>query len=267
MMKTVTLLGALTVVIHGAAVPALGASLFSGLVLSQGEQAGAKVVEVYPNSPSAKAGIKVADLIVELNGEKIAKLDDFVTGSREVDKKLPEVTVKVLRNGKLLDLVIASYSIPVYQLWKVKVVEPPYSSVGGVSLFQYWIEKGDRELMENQGNIPAARKLANCREAAKDYFFALHYSPSSVDVGLRVADTYKTMGDLYQSEGSLPEAVRSYAMAAEFYNKSSAIASKEQDLQRILDGLQHVEERLFMLLPEEKSDLNQEASASGTTGK
>lgn len=261
--KTATLLGVLLTVIYGTAAPVCGASLFSGLVLSQGEQAGAKVVEVYPNSPAGKAGIKVADLVVELNGEKVTKLDDFVTNSHKIDKKVPEVTIKVLRNGKLLNFVIASYSMPVYQLWKVKVVEPPYSTVGGVSLLQYWTEKGNGELLKNQKDMPTAQKLANCSEAVKDYFFALHYSPTSVDVGLKAADAYKTMGDLYQSEGSVPEAVRSYAVAAEFYNKCSNLTTKEQDLQKILDGLQYVEERLFMLLPEEQSDLNQRTQGSG----
>jgi len=239
--KTATLLGVLLTVIYGTAAPVCGASLFSGLVLSQGEQAGAKVVEVYPNSPAGKAGIKVADLVVELNGEKVTKLDDFVTNSHKID----------------------SYSMPVYQLWKVKVVEPPYSTVGGVSLLQYWTEKGNGELLKNQKDMPTAQKLTNCSEAVKDYFFALHYSPTSVDVGLKAADAYKTMGDLYQSEGSVPEAVRSYAVAAEFYNKCSNLTTKEQDLQKILDGLQYVEERLFMLLPEEQSDLNQSTQGSG----
>lgn len=264
--KTVAVLGILLAVTHSAAAPVRGASLFSGLVLSQGEQAGAKVVEVYPNSPSAKAGVKVADLIVELEGEKIARLDDFVVNSRKVDKKVPEVTVKVLRKGKLLNLVIASYSMPVYQLWKVKVVEPPYSTVGGVSLFQYWIEKGDRELMENQKDMPAANKLTHYREAIKDYFFALHYLPTSVKAGLKIADAYKVLAELYQTEGSLPEAIRSYAMAAEFYNKCSTITTKEKDLQRILDGMQYVEERLFMLLPEEQSDLNPITHGSDKAG-
>ncbi len=252
LMKLTTLLCILWALVHGTVAPVWGASLFSGLVLSQGEQEGVRVIEVYPSSPSGKAGIKVADLIVELDGGKIGSLDDFVVKSRNVDKKVPEVAVKVLRKGKLVDFIIASYSMPVYQSWKVKVVEPPYTVLSGASLLQYWIEKGRGKLMENQGNIPADKKIANCREAIKSFFFALHYSPASVDIGLMLADTYKTLAELYQSEGSLLNAIRSYAMAAELYDKSGNKATNENDLQKVLAGLQDVEERLFLLLPQEE---------------
>ncbi|MFQ5862070.1 MAG: PDZ domain-containing protein [Candidatus Brocadiales bacterium] len=237
----------------GTVAPVWGASLFSGLVLSQGEQEGVRIVEVYPGSPSEKAGIKVADLIVGLGGQKIKVLNDFVVKSRSIDKEVPEITVSVLRKGELLDLVIASYSMPVYQSWKVKVVQPPYTALHGVSLFQYWVEKGKRKLLENQGNIPVDRKLANCRDAIKLFFFALHYSPTAVDAGLMVADTYRTMAGLYQAAGAMPEALRSYAKAAEFYNMSSDKTTKEDDLQKILANLQDVEERLYKLLPQEQS--------------
>lgn len=231
---------------------ARAASLFTGLILAQSQQRGVKVVEVHPGSPSRKAGIKVADVIVEMNGEKIGSLDDFVAMSRGIEKMIPEVRVKVLRKGKLHDFIIASYSTPIYQTWKIKTVEPPYTSLGGVSLFQYWVGKGDRKLAENKGEIPVDRKILNYREAIGFYYFALHYSPTSVTVGVKLADAYKDTAELYQSEGSMPEAIRSYGMAAEIYDKSSRIATKEAELEKILAGLQDVEERLFLLLPQEE---------------
>ncbi len=238
----------------GAVTSVWGASLFSGLVLSQGGQGGVMVVEVSPDSPSGKAGVRVADLIVELEGQKIKSLDDFVTKSHSIEKEVLEVTVKVLRGDKLLDLVIASYSMPVYQSWKVKVRQPPYTGLGGVSLFQYWIEKGRRRLQENQGDVPVDIKIANCKEAIKSFFFALHYSPAAVDVGIMVADTYRTLAELYHSKGSMPETIRSYAKAAEFYNRSSNKTTNEKDLRTILANLRDVEERLYKLLPQEQPE-------------
>ncbi len=249
MAATVFILCPLTL---GLLADARAASLFSGLIIAQSQQRGVKVVEVRPDSPSGKAGIKVADVIIEIGGEKVLSLDDFVAKSRGRGKKIPEIRVKVLRKGKLLDFVIASYSVPIYQAWKIKAVEPPYTSLGGVSLFQYWVGKGDRELAENKQEIPVNAKILNYREAIGFYYFALHYSPTSVTVGLKLGDAYKDMAELYQSGGSLPEAVRSYGMAAEIYDKSSRIATKQAELEKILAGLQNVEERLFMLLPQEE---------------
>ncbi|MEE9201556.1 MAG: PDZ domain-containing protein [Candidatus Brocadiales bacterium] len=264
--RTSTLFCIVFALVWGIATPVEGASLFSGLILSKGERGGVKVVEVYPDSPSDRAGVKVSDQIVELNGQKIGVLEDFVRISRGVDKKVPEVSVKVMRNGDMHDFVISSYSIPVYGLWKVKVVEPPYSALGVASLLQYWTEKGKRGLAEGRGNIPVERKIADYREAVKYFFFALHYSPSSVGTALLVADTYKKMAELYLAEGRLPEALQSFAAAADFYNKAGEKATKEKDLQRILTGLQEVEERLFMLLPQEEG-LNPAAQGSGGTGR
>lgn len=247
---------------------ATGTSLFSGLVLAQAEQGGVKVVDIYPNSPSKKAGIKLGDVIVEFNGQKITALNDFITKSHQVDKTLPEITVKVLRGDKLLDITIASYSMPVYQAWKVKVIQPPYTGFRGVSLFQYWIEKGRGKLQENQRDIPPEAKLANYREAIKMFFFALHYSPDSPEVGLMVADTYKKMAELYQAAGSVTEALQHYTKATEFYNKSSDKLPDEADdkLRKILTNLQDVEERLYKLLPQEELEL-QQTSLNPTTTK
>lgn len=250
--KTAFLLCAVCILVCGAITPVRGASLFSGLILSRAEGGGVRVVEIYPGSPAAKAGLKIGDVVTELDRKRIKKLGDFVEISRSLDKSLPEVEIRIIRDGGTHDYVIASYSAPVYKSWRVKVVEPPYSALGGVSLIQYWLEKGKRKLMESRGNVPVSSKVADYREAIKYFFFALHYAPSSVDAGLMVADTYKGLGELYLSEGSLPDALESYAEAAQFYSRTGDKATREKDLKRVLGGLQEVEERLFMLLPQEK---------------
>lgn len=64
---------------------------------------GAEVVEVYPDSPAAKAGVQAQDVITHFNGDR-------VTSVRELERLVSEtpaertVPVTVMRNGKPLDL-------------------------------------------------------------------------------------------------------------------------------------------------------------------
>jgi len=73
------------------------------LNLKQSE--GALVVQVLPNTPADKAGLKPYDLVVEWNGKKIAS-------SRELAKSVAttpvgtKVGIKVLRNGKSQNLAV-----------------------------------------------------------------------------------------------------------------------------------------------------------------
>lgn len=230
---------------------AWGVSLFSGLVLSQGDH-GVKVVEIFPGSPGETSGIKVGDLIVEVDGEEVRTLEAFVAKSKALQDKKPEATLLVLRGGKLENMVISAYSVSVYQAWKEKVLPPQDTILGGVSLFQYWTEKGKKKLDENQRDIPRDIKLSNYEEAIKSFFYALHYAPTSVEVGLLVADTYGNMAKFYQDGGALPEAAEYYRKAADFYEKCSKKTTKEEDLRKILSSLKEVESRLVALLPPEK---------------
>jgi S1-C subfamily serine protease len=70
-----------------------------------GRQGGVEVVEVVEGSPAERAGLRAEDLIVELDGQPIERVDEvqrLMTGQAIGQP----VAVKVLRGERLLDLEI-----------------------------------------------------------------------------------------------------------------------------------------------------------------
>jgi len=67
------------------------------------ENIGAVVTQVEPNSPGGKAGLKVGDVITELNGKTV---NDAGQLQMEIGQRRPDSTInlKVLRGGKTVDL-------------------------------------------------------------------------------------------------------------------------------------------------------------------
>lgn len=64
---------------------------------------GLKVLEVVPDSPADKAGLKKDDIISQLGDEEVTSIDDFRT---RLDKQELESKVEVLRSGKKVNLVV-----------------------------------------------------------------------------------------------------------------------------------------------------------------
>jgi serine protease Do len=67
------------------------------------DASGAVVTQVEPDSPAAKAGLKVGDVITELNGQKVSDAGQLQV---EVGQTRPETKIKlhVLRDGKSVDI-------------------------------------------------------------------------------------------------------------------------------------------------------------------
>jgi S1-C subfamily serine protease len=71
-----------------------------------GRRAGVEVVDVAPGGPAARAGIRPEDLIVELDGRQIERVDDVQAAMTEaVIGRI--VGVRVLRGDRFLDLELA----------------------------------------------------------------------------------------------------------------------------------------------------------------
>ncbi len=82
--------------------------------LGLGDVKGALVVGVVPNSGAAKAGIRIKDVIVELNGVKITSADKLVSTIHEYAPG-NVVNVKVYRNGKYSTLKVQLSSNKVFR--------------------------------------------------------------------------------------------------------------------------------------------------------
>jgi S1-C subfamily serine protease len=70
-----------------------------------GRNGGVEVVEVVDGSPAAQAGVRAEDLIVELDGQPIERVDEVqrLMTSQAIGQR---IAVRVLRGERLLDLEI-----------------------------------------------------------------------------------------------------------------------------------------------------------------
>lgn len=92
-------------------------SLTSALAQSLGldDIKGALVIGVVPNSGAAKAGIRIKDIIVEVNGAKITSADKLVSAIHEYAPN-DTVNVKVYRDGKYLTFPVKLSSKAIFKV-------------------------------------------------------------------------------------------------------------------------------------------------------
>jgi serine protease Do len=75
------------------------------------EKAGALISQVFEGSPAEKAGLKVGDIIVEIDGKKIKESQDVV---REVLKRQigQKIQFEVIRDGKRVEISVTTTQMP-----------------------------------------------------------------------------------------------------------------------------------------------------------
>jgi tetratricopeptide (TPR) repeat protein len=244
-------------------------NLFSGLAVAQGDSpsGGVKVVEVRPGCPGERAGLREGDLVIEVDGQKVKTLQEFVSLSKAMKDKSTEANIQLIRKGKLQNLLLISYSDVVFKEWKEKAPVPPESKMGGVSLFQYYVEKGKANLEGNKLGGSFEGRLDKGEEAIKYFFYALHYNPTAVEVVLLIADTYMGMARAGLENGKPALAVENYSKAASLYEKCSKRHVSEKELELILAHLQEVEKELTGLLPSEEGLASSGKTATEAPGK
>jgi serine protease Do len=96
-----------------AAIPEeIDSTAFVGIYITETETGeGAKVDDVVPDGPAAKAGIKKGDIIIELEGKKIPD-EEFLLNEIAKTKPWQKVNFKIKRKGKTIQITVETTSRP-----------------------------------------------------------------------------------------------------------------------------------------------------------
>ncbi len=226
-------------------------SIFSGMIFSEKKE-GLKIVEVQSGSPGFDAGLIKGDIVLEIDGEKIKSLPDYVRISREIRDKKVEASLVILRKDVEYDVTLMVYSIPVYQNWKEKVSKPIKLPRGLTKTpYIYWVGKGYRVLKKRMNNNPVDVKIANYNKALEYLLSALHYRPESIDTALQVASAYYKLGKLYTEKKATKESVVYFRKSIKYFDGCYKKTDKEDYLNKILTNLQEIETELSKIEPDE----------------
>ncbi len=248
-MKIHLLIFVLILTIGASASQLFAQSLFSGLILSERKD-GLMVVDVQKGSPVYNAGLKEGDLVVELEGKKISKLDEYVRISRTIKKEKVEAYLTILREGSLYEAVIKMYSIPVYKSWKEKVAKPgvtPREANG--KPFDYWYNKGKRALKASERGSTFHLKERHYNESITYLYYGLHYKPDSIDTAILIAESYQVLGKLYLNKNMKEDSVRKYRNSLRLFARCFEKTKKDEYLKIILSNLQEIEKELVRINP------------------
>ena len=223
--------------------PCHAQTIFSGLIISE-KKDGIKIIEVQSGSPGSDAGLRAGDMVLEIEGKKTKKLEDYVEISREVKNKKVEVSLVILREGVSYDVTIKIYSVPIFQHWKEKVTKPIELPQGLTnSPYEYWVGKGNRSI-KRLASEDSKAKVANYNEAINYLLNGLHYQPESIDTALQIANAYHELGNLYVTSGEVKEGIINYRKSIRFYAGCHEKTQNEDHLSVILTNLQEIEEGL-----------------------
>ena len=94
---------------------------------------GALVAKLLPDSPAAKAGVQVGDVIVEYNGTPVESSSELppLVGRTKIGTSTP---IKVLRNGKTLSLSVTLGALPEEEETKLASETPKHPNTNRVGL-------------------------------------------------------------------------------------------------------------------------------------
>lgn len=220
-------------------------SLFSGITVLEGEE-GVIVLEIKPNTPVKNAGIKKGDIILEIQGERIKGMSEYVSKSRELKGKIAEAKVLIKRDNRIFMATIKAYSIPIKEYWNEKVLLFMEKTPGNEDPYDYWIKQGKMKLDSMKEDIPYSKKIEVYRTAISDIYNGLHYRPKMAMAVILIADIYAKIGETFIHEGLLNEGAEDLKIAIRLYKKAMAKTSiPDDDLIIIRDNLKKIETQLI----------------------
>lgn len=225
-----------------------GFSLFSGITVLEGGD-GVIVLEIKPNTPMKNAGIKKGDVILEIQGERIKGMSEYVSKSRELKDKTAEAKVLIKRDNRIFIATIDAYSIPIKEYWNEKVPFFMEKAPENEDPYDYWIKQGKMKLDSIKEDTTYSKKIEAYRAAISDIFNGLHYRPKMALAVILIADTYAKIGETFVHEGSLNEGAESFKIAIRLYKKVVVRPNiSNDDLMIIRDNLKKIETQLIQNL-------------------
>jgi C-terminal processing protease CtpA/Prc len=166
-------------------------TLRSHLAIAPGE--GLVVTQIEENSPAAKAGLMVNDLLLKLDGKSLTAVEALEAQLQEVAGK--SVSLELLRHGKPATLTVTPEKHAVQNV-SVNFTDPPYSLSGvfltdkadlRLTASKFLLDKFDAA---NQPKSDVAKQIGELREQVKQ----LQKSLEALDAAVK-AETPATAGE------------------------------------------------------------------------
>ena len=218
-----------------------GQALFSGITVLENKE-GVSVFSIKSGTPLKDAGVRKDDVILEIEGEKIKTIDDYVKISKELKNKKNEAKVIIKRKDKIYTIIIDNYSEPIKEFWSEKVILPSENLPSSKDNFDYWFKQGKIELDSLNGNMSYPGKVDIYNKAINYLYNALHHKPEVVQAMVLIADAYSKIGEVSMKEGLKKEANENFAISIRLYGKIMQKDETQKDgLIEIRDNLKNIE--------------------------
>ncbi len=203
-------------------------SPLEGLAVAESPR-GVEIVKVSTGSPGAAAGLMAQDIIIELDGHQIQRLEEYVLYSRNA-LQIVETHIVVRRGRQVHELTITTFSKVLREQWHIGApVDRELRFVSPAAGFKYWYGEANKSAHQHE--------LADQRQLLIN---ALHYHPDRMDVALRIADLNGQLGVRLWQGGDTGLALSRVTEAVRLYQGVLDRPVDDQQLQVAMTNLRHL---------------------------
>lgn len=171
-------------------------SLFRGVVVAD-NPLGVRVVSVEEHSQASLVDLRPEDIIVQINDATVRSIDEFASISQTLKGQATKATIRLLRGGQPLELILHLYSLPILRQWNLAFV-PEYE-------FRFADPKAGHEYWARLGR--GFEMVGNLEPALNAYLNALHNDPAQMDLALKAAELLWKLAQIRLNAHQLPEAL------------------------------------------------------------
>ncbi len=158
---------------------------------------GVRVVSVEEYSQAYLVDLRPEDVIVQINDATVRSIDEFAVISQALKGQATKATIRLLRGGQPLELILHLYSMPILRQWNLAFV-PEYE-------FRFADPKAGREYWVRLGR--GFEMVGNLELVLNAYLNALHNDPAQIDLALKAAGLLWKLAQVRLSAAQLPEAL------------------------------------------------------------